>query len=146
MADYAAIGDIRTRLPNRTFDGTSKPSTAEVEALIEQTDAIVNGELAAQGFGVPIVAARGVEILTDLVATRVCGLVERAYQSTRNEDDDVGTDKIERFEAFLVDIRTNPETVRVKLGLATGKVERLSSQVTDRDDTIPNKFDVDIEW
>jgi len=118
---YTSTAEVRQRLPNRTIDGSSKPPASAVDQWVIEAEALVEAELAAAGIGVPVTTSRGVEVLKNKCTDYVAGLVERAYVSGTNlEDTDVGLDLIERFEAFLSLIRTDPNRVKPMLGVGSG--------------------------
>lgn len=136
MAAYAKLSDVAARLPNRAFTTTSKPTAAQVTNWLTETEAEVNGELAAGGIGVPVTSSRGVEYLRGKVVERVCAMIERAYVSgTDLETDDVAEEKFEVYERFLERIRKFPERMATILDVGAGAAgSKLSAYVTDNDD------------
>ncbi len=118
MGNYADIGDLKGRLPNRSFTVTSAPSIVTVTSWFEEAEAEVDGELVAAGFSVPITTTRGKNYLRGKVTDKVCSMVVSSYAvGTDLETDDVGEEKAGAFEKFLDQIRKHPERMAAILGI-----------------------------
>ena len=77
-ADVAALCRVYTN--NGAFDTTTVPTLANVEGFIDQTSALVNTALAAQGFTVPIVQADAVLACKSMVV-QICSDLAHASNS-----------------------------------------------------------------
>lgn len=136
MGDYAAIGDITARLPQRTIDGSSQPTQTQVEGWIDQIEALVNGHLEASGISTAVTASRGIVLLRGFVADRVSARVERAFASIRNEETDIGADARDALDDFLLIVQRDPARAKAMLGVDSGtSSSNLRAYVTDNDDS-----------
>lgn len=137
MGNYvSAIGTVSAKVPKRTIDGSSDPTSTEVLVWVDDVEAIADGYLAAAGISPPVTSTRGIKILRGLVATRVAGMVERAYSSIRNEGDEVGADRKDEFDEFFDRVRADPAWAKGVLGIDTGTTASgLRAYVTDNTDS-----------
>ena len=135
MSKYATLDDVRGLLPNRVIDATSKPTEVEVQANLDSSEAMIEGELEASGVAIvfPITPARGVSILGDAVKHRVAAIVERAYASTGNDAIELDIDEFFHFNDLITEIRRDAERIKIRLGLDSGGESRFRSNVTDSD-------------
>lgn len=140
MGDYAATSDIKAKLPNRTIDGSSKPTATEVDQWITEVEAEINSELLAAGVtnGSKVTSpARAVELLKRYTAFGVTAQIKKAYVAGHDLDDpDVGDADLEQYRNFIERIRTNPHWVAASLGITLGGTSggRIRSYATDNDD------------
>jgi len=117
LSDYADLGDIKSRLPGRTFSASGKVTPENVRDWIDEFEAEVNGELAAAGFTNPVTTTRGVSYLRGKVASAVAGRVERAFAvGTDFQSDDVGADLKAEYLEFLSSLRNEPSRVAAIVG------------------------------
>lgn len=138
MGVYAVVADVAARLSGRVIDATTSPSDTNVSDWIDQTEALVIGELKAAGFAIGTLAGEPAEILKDKIVVRVVGITERAYSSGTDFEGDVGSDLIEEFEEFLILIRNDPARIALMLDLSNATSTSTSSfkaYVTENDDS-----------
>lgn len=116
MGTYAASSDVAERLPYRTIDANSKPTTTAVGKWIDQAEAELTGVLDSAQITTPVTNANGINIILSWVAEYVTGLAEKAYARGGGDgDNDSGEDAIERWDALLIAIAENPSLTNKKL-------------------------------
>lgn len=132
---YAVAADVQARLSGRDISTTSKPSTAQVDAWIAETDAELNGELRAAKFTVPVTGADPLAIVKSKVVSRVGARVLGAYAAGTNfDEDDLASTLNAEWNEFIAAIRTNPGRIGELIGQSiSGTRNRgsMRSHVTD---------------
>lgn len=73
---YCTVSDVQAKRPQHPITSSSKPSTAEVQTLINDLSQMVDGRLAALGFVTPITGSISTAYLRTAVSFGVAGLVE----------------------------------------------------------------------
>jgi hypothetical protein len=103
---YASVDDIKARLPGRTIDTTSSPTSTAVTAWIAEAEALINNTLAGAGLPAPYTDASSILILKVWVCECVEGRTRMAHVSGDGTNDD-GKDLVAQFFARLKDISVN---------------------------------------
>ena len=136
MATYAAIGNVTARVAGRTIDATSSPTQTQVEAWIDEGEALVTGELLAAQCALPAASALGGKILTSWVADYAEAHVRMAWVAAIGGGSDDGRDLLERFNTRLDDIANNPARYSAMLngGAADDSARALRSHILDNTD------------
>ena len=127
MGNYTSVANVEGRLPGRPVFGASTPITlTQVGEWIDEAEAEVDGELAAQGFAVPITAARGLLVLRLRVAAGVAGRCERHY-SSGTDNTQRGHDLLAEFAFFIQRIQIQPAIIgKMLLGSAATQLAAAS--------------------
>lgn len=114
MPIWASISDVSARVTQGAISVSSSPSTAEVEAWIEEHEAELVGVLAAAGLATSYTAGTtGALIIRRRVANAVAGQVREAWASAMGDGAQTdGTQFQDKWYQFLEDIRQR----RVQLG------------------------------
>ena len=136
MATYAAIGNVTARVAGRTIDTGSAPTQVQVEAWIDEGEALVTGELLAAQCALPAASALGGKILTSWVTDYAEAHVRMAWVAAIGGGSDDGKDLLERFNARLDDIANNPARYSAMLngGAADDSARSMRSHVLDNTD------------
>lgn len=148
---YCTTSDVQSRNPYRTIGASTKPTTAEVQAWIDEAEAYVDGALATAGLTSPCVNTSGIKVLRNKVATFVSGLVKIAYASAGGDDaNDDGQKEVQQFNDFLIDLRSNSVEWGgiLQSGTAGTSAQKLRSYTTNNTDskTVANgDFDPEYE-
>lgn len=141
MPTWAAATDVQARLTYKTIDGSSSPTTTQVEAWIDEAEARIRVILRAAGLDTVYTDTDTTSALTHHVTDYVEGRVLLAWASgTGGEiDREAGEALIAKFDAFLEDMRANPIQYGSELA-ATGDVadavQVIRSHVTDNADNL----------
>lgn len=103
----AGIGGLTPRYANTggTFDTSTRPTLAQVEASIDQVSGIVNSYLAQAGFTVPVTQADVKLALTLFVQEEVAAIVEGINGSGRFGPTTSAPGKRGRFAVLTEDAR-----------------------------------------
>lgn len=139
MGTYASVADVQARLSGRTIDATSKPSDSQVSGWIDETEAELEGYLAAAGFATPIVGTKPVAILRSKVVSKVSGRTERAYSSGTDLEENVGEDLVTEYADFLTLVQTQPDRVARMLGVTAAGSSSESTIRTYPTDNVDSK-------
>lgn len=77
---YATVADVETYNAIRTFTPSSRPSLDDVERFLSETAAVLDGLLAARGYGLPVptTATAALELLEHYNAVGAWALTEQA--------------------------------------------------------------------
>jgi hypothetical protein len=138
VGSYASTSDIAARLSGRTISTTSKPTTAQTSAWIDEAEAQIEGALASIGMTVPVASpARALVILRAWTLLYAEGHTRMAFASAGGDGtNDDGKDMLEQFYARLDFIRTNPTATESMLsdGSPGDSARRMRGYVTDNDD------------
>lgn len=134
---YATYSDVQARVPYRTIGAATKPTDTQVTAWITESEAMLNGVLAAADLPAPYSSTAAVNILKSWVCDRAEGLVRQAYASAggdgTNED---GKDLVLKFDKLLEDILKRPAIYGAMLagGDAPATSVKVRAYVTDNAD------------
>lgn len=106
---YATSADLLPRIGDRPLTSTTRPSTQQVNAWIEEAEAALEGALRAGGISIPISDARG---RTQLRAW-VLDYAEGHYRSSNaaaggDSNNDDGVDLLVKFDTLITAILDNP--------------------------------------
>jgi hypothetical protein len=102
------VGGLTPRYANQsgTFDTTTRPTLAQVEAYIDQVSGIVNSYLAQAGFSVPVTQPDVTLALTMFVQEEVAAVAEGVNGSGRFGPTTNTPGKRGRFAVLTEDART----------------------------------------
>jgi hypothetical protein len=138
MGSYAALSDVRGRLPGRTISATSKPSQTDVDTWITEGEALLDGVLASIGLSVPVTSpARAVIILKAWTLLYAEGHTRMAFASAGGDGANAdGKDLVEQFEAKINWILAHPNDALSQLasGDAPDSARRMRGYVLDNRD------------
>lgn len=139
MPTWAAATDVQARLTYETIDGSSSPTTTQVEAWIDEAEARIRGVLRAAGLATTYSDTDSVNILTNVVADYVEGRVRLAWGSGTGgtEDTEAGERLIAKFDAFIQELRTGAIQLGSELdasGDVPDSVQLARSHIDDNDD------------
>ena len=131
---YADLDSLRGRSPHRTIDANSKPTATEVQAWLDEGQAILDSELKAGEMPAPYSDADAVKVLRTIVLNYAEGRLRQAYATAGGDHTNTdGLDQIDRFYASIDDIRKNPQRWGAVLGagIAPDGTRRIRSYATD---------------
>lgn len=139
MGNYASATDVAARLPTRTISTTSTPTTAQVDAWIDQTEARLDGELKAAGFTTPVTGTAPINVLKDVVASRVAARwLQGISAGTDTEDNALSENLLKEWDGFLEQVRSDPSRVAEMIGQSFGtgaNKRRIRGYPTDNRDS-----------
>lgn len=141
MPTWAAASDVQARLTYETISTTSTPTTAQVEAWIDEAEARIRGVLRAAGLTTTYSDTDSVNILTSFVADYVEGRVRLAWGSGTGgtEDTEAGERLIGKFDAFIGDLRSGTIQLGSELdpgGDVPDAVQLARSHIEDNEDSL----------
>ena len=131
---YVSTAQIAAHLPYRTIDGSSSPSTTDVDAWIEEAEAVLDGALDAAQIPTPVSTAKGIKICRSWVTDAVVGTLRLSFAAAGGDpSNNAGQDQVEKFNERLTDILNNPQRYAMILGGGAGTAasRQLRSHVTD---------------
>ena len=141
MGNYATNSHVTPRLAWSIASSGTKPTTTQVDNEVALIEADLDGELAAQGFTVPVTNATGILFLRQYVVAEACARALELRDTTTDEED--ATDQIAAFRAqyykLVRDIRENATIVGEKIGQGYGStagVGRIRAYQTDNSDDL----------
>ena len=149
MGTYASYADVQARIPGRSISATTKPSSTQVDAWVEEAEAMILGSLGAAGITAP---ASSLTNPGKIVRAWVCdyaeGMTRMAYASAggdgANQD---GKDLRESFRALTVNIRRSPQDYGAMLSAGSIGTEksfcRGANVDTTADDYLAPEFERD---
>ena len=108
---YCATTDVIRELPNVTIDGTTKPSTTEVDQFCTDIDAEMDARMRAVGLIVPVTDADGLAVLKPIAVNGVKAKVLRATHIQDGEDGQAVTYE-ELYQSAMQRIENNPSIIR----------------------------------
>ena len=108
---YCATTDVIRELPNVTIDGTTKPSTTEVDQFCTDIDAEMDARMRAVGLIVPVTDADGLAVLKPIAVNGVKAKVLRATHIQDGEDGQAMTYE-ELYQSAMQRIENNPSIIR----------------------------------
>jgi hypothetical protein len=133
---YADLDSLRGRQPHRTIDATSKPTATEVQAWLDEGQAILDSELKAGELPAPYSDADAVKVLRVIVLDYAEGRLRQAYATSGGDHTNTdGLDQLDAFHKRITDIREHPVRWGAVLGAgsAPGSARRIRSYATDND-------------
>lgn len=152
MGTYALIGDVQARLAGRpTFGASTKPSQAQVEAWIDEAEAMLTGSLGAADISLPSAGTAGAKIVRSWVCDYAEGHARMAYAAAGGDGgNDDGKDLVQHFRDLLVNVRRFPSEYGPMLagGAAVEGTSKIRGSNTDTaaDDYIAPEFERDEVW
>lgn len=109
--------EVLPLLGGRSVDTTTTPSTADVEDLILQAEALLEGALAAGGISTPITGTGPTRIMKACALDYVIGHVRQSHAAAGGDgDNEDGEPFLERFYAKIEDIMARPALYEGMLG------------------------------
>jgi len=137
MGTYVSTSQVAARLPYRTIDSNSKPSSTQVSEWIDEAEALVHGALNAIEVPTPITGTDGIKIIRSIVLDYAVGQTRMAYAAAGGDsDNDAGVDEIERFNERVNDMFAHPTRYASMLhgGSASSSQRQLRGYQVDNDD------------
>lgn len=142
MGNYATNAHVTPRLGWTISASVTRPTTSQVDDQIALIEADLDGELAAQGFTVPVTNVTGISFLRQYVVAEACARAFELRDSVTDEED--AADQIAAFRAqydkLVRDIRENPAIVGEKIGQGSNQsaagAGRIRSYPTDNTDDL----------
>lgn len=137
MGTYCTTAQVAARLPYRTIDSSSKPTSTQVGEWIDEAEALVTAALNAIEVSTPITGDDGFRILRSIVLDYAVGHVRMAYAAAGGDaDNDAGADEIERFNERVSDFFAHPTRWASMLsgGSASSNQRHLRGYQVDNDD------------
>lgn len=131
---YADLDSLRGRAPHRTIDANSKPTSTEVQAWLDEGQAILDSELKAGEMPAPYSDADAVKVLRTIVLNYAEGRLRQAFATSGGDHTNTdGLDQLDRFYAAIDDIRKDPQRWGAVLGagIAPDGTRRIRSYATD---------------
>ncbi len=104
---YIGVSDIQREL-GLEFSETSKPTAAEVQEIIDQVEAELNGFVASLGYSVPVTDGQGAKILAQAALWGACSRVIAAYAGATANANPRETTYWERYRDFIDRLLANP--------------------------------------
>ena len=89
MGTYVSTAQVSARLPYRTIDGSSSPTSTQVSEWIDEAEALIHGALNAAEVTTPITGTDGVKIMRSWVLDYSVGRT-RIVQTDNDDDLSVG--------------------------------------------------------
>ena len=137
MGTYVSTAQVAARLPYRTIDGSSKPSSSQVSEWIDEAEALIHAALNAIEVTTPITGTDGVKVLRSIVLNYAVGHTRLAYAAAGGDaDNDAGADEVERFNDQVSDFFANPTrwASMLNAGSASSNQRHLRGYTVDNDD------------
>ncbi len=138
MGTYASTTECTSRVPERVFSTTSKPTLLQIEKELDDAESLLEGTLDAIGVGVPITTARGIKNMRAWTCDYVEGYIRKVLAGAFGDDaGDDGTVLFTKFADLLEDMRDNSPHYSAMLegGAVSGTARRVRSYVTDNADS-----------
>lgn len=105
---YGSVTGVQAYIRHMTLDATNNPTTAQIEAFIDEMSAILNGWLAAAGYTVPVsTPSTAVSILGRYANVGAAGMAELTQRSSGyaanapNNRENKFLDEFYKAEAFI---------------------------------------------
>lgn len=130
---YSTYTNVTKRVPYRSVDATSTPSSTDVNTWLERAEAKLHAALISGGIATPITSTHGVSVMKDWTEDYAEGRLRKAYASADGDgDNEDGEDLIEAFRELCKDIVNNPHIYDAMLNnAATEATRRVRGYVTD---------------
>lgn len=131
---YVTTAQVVAHLPYRTIDGSSSPSTTDIDGWIDEAEAVLNGALSAAQIVAPVTSANGVKICRAWVTDAVVGTLRMAFAAAGGDpNNNAGQDQLDKFNDRINEIINNPQRYAMILGGGAGTTasRQLRSHVTD---------------
>ena len=138
MGTYVSTAQVGARLPYRTIDGSSSPSSTQVGEWIDEAEAILHGALNAIEVSTPITGTDGTKIMRSWVLDYSVGRTREALAAAGGDgDNDAGRDEIERFNNQVEEILNNSMRYSAMLQAGSGdaSARQIRSYVLDNADS-----------
>lgn len=137
MSSYATVADVQARVPYRTIGASTQPSTSQVQAWLDEAEAVLNGALKASELPAPYTDADAKKILGMAVADYAEGRLRLAYASAGGaEENQDGQKRVDAFRAAVESIVDEPSRWGAMLGggTAPASARRIRGHVLDNQD------------
>jgi len=138
MGTYVSTAQVGARLPYRTIDGSSSPSSTQVGEWIDEAEAILHGALNAIEVSTPITGTDGTKIMRSWVLDYSVGRTREALAAAGGDHgNDAGREEIERFNTRIEDILDNSMRYSAMLQAGSGdaSARQIRSYVLDNADS-----------
>ena len=139
MGTYVSTAQVNARLPYRTIDGSSSPTSTQVSEWIDEAEALIHGALNAAEVTTPITGTDGIKIMRSWVLDYSVGRTRIAFASAGGDgSNDAGIEDIERFNDRVTDILNNPSRYSAMLNAGSGgsAARQIRGVQTDNDDDL----------
>lgn len=139
MGTYASTSDIAARLPYRTIDSNSKPTSTQVGQWITEAEAMLTAALDTCQITTPVTNSNGIELLKSWACDYAEGRTRMAYANSGGDGgNDDGKDLIENFKELIDKILDNPTmySAMFNAGDAEASSRRVRGYVLDNDDSV----------
>lgn len=107
MTTYATVANVQSRMPGRTIDANSKPTSTEVEVWIDEAEGELTTSLQAAQCPVPITEDEALEVMRKWVCWYAVGMTKKAMAASSADGNEDGEIELLRFEALLQNIADN---------------------------------------
>ena len=138
MGTYVSNAQITAHLPYRTFTSSTSPSTTDVDAWIEEAEALLESTLNAAQITTPITTTAGIRILRAWLTNAVVGTVRLSFAASGGDPNNVaGQAQIDQFNERLTDILNKPQLYQQQLaaGSGTSAARQIRAYTTDNTDS-----------
>ena len=138
MGTYISNAQVTAHLPNRTFSGSTSPSTTDIDNWIDEAEAILEGALQSAQIATPITSTQGVKIMRHWLSSAVVGTGRMSFASAGGDGGNkAGEEQIEKFNEKLIDIINRPQLYQQQLGAGSGTTasRQIRSYVVDNTDS-----------
>jgi len=138
MGTYVSTSQVGARLPYRTIDGSSSPSSTQVGEWIDEAEAILHGALNAIEVSTPITGTDGTKIMRSWVLDYSVGRTREALAAAGGDHgNDAGREEIERFNTQIEEILNNSMRYSAMLQAGSGdaSARQIRSYVLDNADS-----------
>jgi len=138
MGTYVSTAQVGARLPYRTIDGSSSPSSTQVGEWIDEAEAILHGALNAIEVSTPITGTDGTKIMRSWVLDYSVGRTREALAAAGGDHgNDAGREEIERFNTQIEEILNNSMRYSAMLQAGSGdaSARQIRSYVLDNADS-----------
>ena len=95
MGTYISNAQVTAHLPNRTFSGSTSPSTTDIDNWIDEAEAILEGALQSAQIAIPITSTQGFKIMRCWLSSAVVGTVRQSFAAAGGDaGNKAGADEI----------------------------------------------------
>jgi len=139
MGTYVSTAQVSARLPYRTIDGSSSPTSTQVSEWIDEAEALLHGALNAAEVTTPITGTDGVKIMRSWVLDYAVGRTRIAFASAGGDGgNDAGIEDVDRFNERVTDILNYPMRYSAMLNAGSGSSSsrQIRGVQTDNDDDL----------
>lgn len=101
---YVTLEDVRTLLPNRTYDANSKPTMEQAEQILKDVALRLNGILRGLGYATPLTGTDDKALLASFNRLGGAALIEQSTKAVTGVVSAVGELYQAQFEAIIKDL------------------------------------------